>query len=58
MTRAACFALTATILAIASPAARTGDLGHEVTALIAHADEREDSSPEPSPIESDHQIAA
>jgi hypothetical protein len=36
MNRAACFALAATTLAIASPAAAWGDLGHEVTALIAY----------------------
>jgi hypothetical protein len=36
MNRAACFALAATTLAIASPAAAWGDLGHEATALIAY----------------------
>ena len=36
MNRAACFALAAAALAIAGPAAAWGDLGHEVTALIAY----------------------
>jgi S1/P1 Nuclease len=36
MNRAVCFALAATTLAIASPAAAWGDLGHEVTALLAY----------------------
>jgi len=36
MNRTACFSIAAASLAIASPAAAWGDLGHEVTALIAY----------------------